>query len=76
VEQVFSRVRQLSEINLDPDALADMVSIMVNKFVYKPSVKDAERMYDGYSTHTLSMREYVLIHIIYSLHLYNEGTHK
>jgi len=33
----------------------------------------AERIYDGYATHTLSMREYVLIHIIYSLHLYNEG---
>ena len=36
----------------------------------------AERIYDGYSTHTLSMREYVLIHIIYSLHLYNEDIHK
>jgi len=35
----------------------------------------AERIYDGYATHTLSMREYVLIHIIYSLHLYNEGIH-
>ena len=40
VEQVFSRVGQLSEVNLDPDTLADMVSIMVNKLVYKPSVKD------------------------------------
>ena len=40
VEQVFSRVGQLSEVNLDPDALADMVSIMVNEFAYKPSVKD------------------------------------
>jgi hypothetical protein len=29
----------------------------------------AERIYDVASTHTLSMREYVLIHIIYSLHL-------
>ena len=36
----------------------------------------AERIYDGYSTHTLSMREYVLIHIIYSLYLYNEGIRK
>jgi hypothetical protein len=35
----------------------------------------AERIYDGHSTHTLSMGEYVLIHIIYSLHLYNEGIH-
>jgi hypothetical protein len=35
----------------------------------------AERIYDGYATHTLSMREYVLIHIIYSLHLYNESIH-
>jgi hypothetical protein len=34
-----------------------------------------ERIYDVDSTHTLSVREYVLIHIIYSLHLYNEDTH-
>jgi hypothetical protein len=40
VEQVFSRSGQLSEVNLDPDALADMVSIIVNKLAYKPSVKD------------------------------------
>ena len=40
VEQVFSRSGQLSEVNLDPDTLTDMVSIMVNKFVYKTSVKD------------------------------------
>jgi hypothetical protein len=45
VEQVFSRVGQLSEVNLDPDALADMVSIMVNKLVYKPSVKDIMEKY-------------------------------
>jgi hypothetical protein len=40
VEQVFSRVGQLSEVNLDPDALADMVSIMVNKHTYKSCLKD------------------------------------
>jgi len=40
VEQVFSRAGQLSEVNLDPDALAGMVSMMVNKLAYKPSVKD------------------------------------
>ena len=40
VEQVFSRAGQLSEVNLDPDALADMASIMVNKHAYKPSLKD------------------------------------
>ena len=40
VEQVFSRTGQLSEVNLDPDALTDMVSTIVNKFRYKPSVKD------------------------------------
>jgi hypothetical protein len=39
VEQVFSRAGQLSEVNLDPDTLTDMVSIMV-KLAYKPSVKD------------------------------------
>ncbi len=35
----------------------------------------AERMYDAYSTHTLFTREYVLIHTIYSLHLYNMRVH-
>ncbi len=40
MEQVFLRSEQLSELNLDPDTLADMVSIMVNKLTYKPSVKD------------------------------------
>jgi hypothetical protein len=40
VQQVFSRAGQLSEVNLDPDTLTDMVSIMVNKLEYKPSVKD------------------------------------
>ena len=40
VEQGFSRAGQLSEVNLDPDALVDMVSIKVNKLAYKPSVKD------------------------------------
>ena len=41
VEQVFSQAGQLSEVNLDPDAFADMnISIMVNKLAYRPSVKD------------------------------------
>ena len=40
MEQVFSRVGQLSEVNSDPDDLADMVSIMINKHSYNPSVKD------------------------------------
>ena len=40
MEQVFSRAGQLSEVNLDPDTLADMVSIMVNKHEYKSSLKD------------------------------------
>jgi hypothetical protein len=31
VEQFFSRAGQLSEVNVDPDSLADMVSIMINK---------------------------------------------
>ena len=38
--KVFSQEGQLSEVNLDPDTLTDMVSIMVNKLTYKPSVKD------------------------------------
>jgi hypothetical protein len=40
VKQVFSRVGQLSEFNLDPDVLVDMVSIMDNIHVYNPSLKD------------------------------------
>ncbi len=40
VEKAFSRVGQLSEVNSDPDGLAVMVSIMINKHTYKPSVKD------------------------------------
>ena len=40
MKQVFSRTGQLSEVNVDPDSLADMVSIMINKNVYKSSVKD------------------------------------
>ncbi len=40
MEQVFSRVGYLSEVNLDPDDLTDMVSIMVNNITYKPSAKD------------------------------------
>ena len=36
----FCRTEQLSEVNLDPDALADKVTIMVNKLEYKPSLKD------------------------------------
>ena len=45
VEQVFSRVGQLSEVNSDPDGLTDMVSIMINKHTYKTSVKDIMEKY-------------------------------
>jgi hypothetical protein len=45
MEQVFSRAGQLSEVNLDPDALVDMVSIMVNKHAYKPSLQDVMDKY-------------------------------
>ena len=38
--QLRTRVGQLSEVNVDPDTLPDMVSIMVNQITYKPSVKD------------------------------------
>jgi hypothetical protein len=40
VEPVFSRAGQLSEVNLDPDTLTDMVSMMINKHAYKSSLKD------------------------------------
>ena len=44
-EQVFSRAGQRSEANLDPDALADMVSIMVNNLAYKSSLKNVMDKY-------------------------------
>jgi hypothetical protein len=40
VGQVFLRSGQLSVVNLDPDTLVDLFSIIVNKLVYKTSVKD------------------------------------
>jgi hypothetical protein len=49
-------VGQLSEVNLDPDALADMVSIMVNKLAYKPSVKDTMDKYYEMFRWTSTMR--------------------
>ena len=45
VEQVFSRAGQLSEVNLDPDTLTDMVLIRFNKLTYKPSLKDVMDKY-------------------------------
>ena len=45
MEQVFSRTAQLSKVNVDPDTLTDMVSIMINNHVYKPSVKDVMDKY-------------------------------
>jgi hypothetical protein len=45
VEQVFSRAGQLSEVNSDPDDLTVMVSIMINKHTYNPSVKDIMNKY-------------------------------
>jgi hypothetical protein len=43
VEQVYSRAGQL--LDVDPDALADMVSILVTKLAYKHSVKDTMDKY-------------------------------
>ena len=45
MEQLFSRAGQLSEVNLDPDVLTDMVSIMVNNHVYNPSLQDVMDKY-------------------------------
>ena len=45
VEQVFLQSEQLSELNLDPDALSDMVSIMINKHTYNPSLQDVMDKY-------------------------------
>jgi hypothetical protein len=59
VEQVFSRAGQLSEVNLDPDALADMVSIMVNKLAYKPSVKDImDKYYEMFRGKSVNKKDF------------------
>ena len=42
---MFSRTKQLSEVNLDQDVLTDMVSIMVNKDTYNPSFQDVMDKY-------------------------------
>jgi len=42
---VFSRSAQLSDVNVDPDVLPDMVSIIVNKHVYKPFLQDIMKKY-------------------------------
>jgi hypothetical protein len=38
-------VGQLSEVNSDPDDLTAMVSIMIKKHTYNPSVKDIMNKY-------------------------------
>jgi hypothetical protein len=40
MKQVFSRVGQLSEVDLDPDTLSDTLSMKVNTLEYKPSDKE------------------------------------
>ena len=58
VEQVFSRTGQLSEVNLDPDAFDDMVSVMVNKFTHKPSVKDImDKYYEMFPDNNQSLHK-------------------
>ena len=42
---VFSRAGQLSEVNVDPDVLTDMVSIIVNKHTYDPSLHHIMKTY-------------------------------
>ena len=56
VEQLFPRTGQLSEVNLDPDTLTDMVSIMVNKLAYKTSVKDIMDKY--YEKNSISQKHF------------------
>jgi hypothetical protein len=45
VEQLFSRSGNLSDPNIDPDFLAALTSISVNKKVYKPAVSDIKDMF-------------------------------
>ena len=46
VEQVFLRSEQLSELNLDPDTLTDMVWIMVN-MLQQVHVQTLSQRYHG-----------------------------
>ena len=45
VEQLFSRSGHLSDPNMDPDYLAILTSIGINKKVYKPSGSEIKEMY-------------------------------
>ena len=45
VEQLFSRSGNLSDPNIDPDFLATLTSIGVNKKVYKPTVSQIKDMF-------------------------------
>ena len=45
VEQLFSRSGNLSDPNMDPEYLAILTSIGINKKVYKPSLSEIKDMY-------------------------------
>jgi hypothetical protein len=45
VEQLFSRSGNLSDPNMDPEFLAALTSIGVNKKVYKPTVSEIKDMF-------------------------------
>ena len=45
MEQLFSRSGNLSDPNMDPEYLAILTSIGINKKVYKPSLSEIKDMY-------------------------------
>jgi hypothetical protein len=48
-----------TEVNLDPDTLADMVSIMVNKLAYKFSVKNImDKYYEMFRSKSVNQKDF------------------
>ena len=45
MEQLFSRSGHLADPNMDPNYLATLTTIGINKKVYKPSVSEIKDMY-------------------------------
>ena len=45
VEQIFSRAGNLSDPNIDPEYLANLVSVLINKKSFKPSLKAIKEKY-------------------------------
>ena len=45
VEQIFSRAGNISDPNIDPEFLANLVTMLINKKSFKPSLKEIKEKY-------------------------------